>query len=345
MKQLADLDWKNLPFGYQPTDFNVRCYFRDGKWGEIEVSDSDKIEMHMAASALHYGQEIFEGLKAFRGKDGKVRIFRMKDNAARIHESAEGLCMAPVPEDLFCRMAEMVVKLNARFIPPYGSGASLYLRPIEVGISATVGVRPATEYLFVIFVSPVGPYFKSGFNPSKICIMRDYDRVAPKGTGRFKTGGNYAASLKSGMIAKEKGYSAVLYLDPREKKYLDECGPANFFAIKNGKYITPASESILPSVTNRSLMQLARDMGIEVEARQITVDELEHVEEAAACGTAAVASPVGEIDDLDTGRKYIISPDGKPGPVVTALYNKLRAIQLGEEPDTHGWNTIVDVDD
>ena len=290
MIELAQLDWKNLPFGFQPTDFNVRCYFRDGKWSDIEVSSSDKIEMHMAASALHYGQEIFEGLKAFRGKDGKVRIFRMKDNAARIRSSAEGLCMPPVPEEIFCKMAEMVVKLNARFIPPYGTGASLYLRPIEIGMSATVGVRPATEYLFMIFVSPVGPYFKSGFNPTRICISRQYDRVAPKGTGRFKTAGNYAASLKSGQLAKEKGYSTMLYLDPLEKKYLDECGPANFFAIKDGKYITPASESILPSVTNRSLMQLARDMGIEVEQRHITVDELDHVEEAAACGTAAVAS-------------------------------------------------------
>ena len=272
MIELAQLDWKNLPFGFQPTDFNVRCYFRDGKWSDIEVSSSDKIEMHMAASALHYGQEIFEGLKAFRGKDGKVRIFRMKDNAARIRSSAEGLCMPPVPEEILCKMAEMVVKLNARFIPPYGTGASLYLRPIEIGMSATVGVRPATEYLFMIFVSPVGPYFKSGFNPTRICISRQYDRVAPKGTGRFKTAGNYAASLKSGQLAKEKGYSTMLYLDPLEKKYLDECGPANFFAIKDGKYITPASESILPSVTNRSLMQLARDMGIEVEQRHITVD-------------------------------------------------------------------------
>lgn len=345
MIELAQLDWKNLPFGFQPTDFNVRCYFRDGKWSDIEVSSSDKIEMHMAASALHYGQEIFEGLKAFRGKDGKVRIFRMKDNAARIRSSAEGLCMPPVPEELFCKMAEMVVKLNARFIPPYGTGASLYLRPIEIGMSATVGVRPATEYLFMIFVSPVGPYFKSGFNPTRICISRQYDRVAPKGTGRFKTAGNYAASLKSGQLAKEKGFSTMLYLDPLEKKYLDECGPANFFAIKDGKYITPASDSILPSVTNRSLMQLARDMGIEVEQRHITVDELDHVEEAAACGTAAVASPIGEIDDLDTGKKYVIAHDGRPGPIVTKLYKKIQSIQYGEEPDIHGWTTIVDVDD
>ncbi len=250
--------------------------------------------------------------------------------------------MAPVPEELFCEMVKKVVKLNERFVPPYGSGASLYIRPLEIGISAQVGVKPATEYLFLILVTPVGPYFKEGFKPTNICIMREFDRVAPKGTGRWKVGGNYAASLEAGEKAHEHGYSAVLYLDPREKKYLDECGPANFFAIKDGKYITPASDSILPSITNKSLMQLARDMGIEVEQRHIPIEELESIQEAAACGTAAVASPVAEIDDLDTGKKYVVSKDGKPGPVVTALYNRLRAIQLGEEEDIHNWNTIVD---
>lgn len=343
MMQTPDLDWSHLPFGYIRTDYNVRCYFRDGKWGPVEVSTSETIDIHMAATSLHYGQEIFEGLKAFRGADGKVRIFRLEENARRLRESALGLKMEPVPEELFCEMAKKAVELNARFVPPYGSGASLYIRPLEIGMSASVGVRTSTEYLFLILVSPVGPYFKSGFAPTNICIMRDYDRVAPKGTGRWKVGGNYAASLGAGEHAHELGYSAVLYLDPKEKKYLDECGPANFFAIKDGKYITPASESILPSITNRSLQQLARDMGIEVEARHITVDELAEVQEAAACGTAAVASPVGEIDDLDTGVKYVIARDGKPGPITTKLYNQLRAIQLGEASDAHGWNTVLDI--
>lgn len=320
----------------------MRCYYRDGKWGDVEISQSETIDLHIAATSLHYGQEIFEGLKAFRGKDGKIRIFRLEENAKRIISSAKGLLMAPVPEELFCEMVKKVVKLNERFVPPYGSGASLYIRPLEIGISAQVGVKPATEYLFLILVTPVGPYFKEGFKPTNICIMREFDRVAPKGTGRWKVGGNYAASLEAGEKAHEHGYSAVLYLDPREKKYLDECGPANFFAIKDGKYITPASDSILPSITNKSLMQLARDMGIEVEQRHIPIEELESIQEAAACGTAAVASPVAEIDDLDTGKKYVVSKDGKPGPVVTALYNRLRAIQLGEEEDIHNWNTIVD---
>ncbi|MCM1450316.1 MAG: branched-chain amino acid aminotransferase [Clostridiales bacterium] len=337
-----ELDWANLAFGYIPTDYNVRCTFKDGKWGEIEVSTSQTIELHMASSSLHYGQEIFEGMKAFRGVDGKIRVFRLEENAARIQDSARGLLMEPVPTELFAEMVKKVVKLNERFVPPYGSGASLYIRPLEIGITPRIGVKPSTEYLFMIMVTPVGPYFKEGFKPTNICIMREYDRVAPKGTGRWKCGGNYAASLTAGEHAHELGYSAVLYLDPREKKYLDECGPANFIAIKQGKYITPASDSILPSVTNRSLQQIARDMGMEVEARHIPVEELEEIDEAAAVGTAAVASPVAQIHDLDNGKKYIIAKDGQPGPVVTALYNKIRGIQMGEEPDVHNWNTIID---
>ena len=337
-----ELDWGNLSFGYIPTDYNVRCYYKDGKWGEIEESTSESINIHMASTCLHYGQEIFEGLKAFRGKDGKVRIFRLEENAKRIITSAEGIKMQPIPVELFCEMVKRVVKLNERFVPPYGSGASLYIRPLEIGISAQVGVKPSSEYLFLVLVTPVGPYFKGGFKNTNICIMREFDRVAPKGTGRWKVGGNYAASLEAGEKAHSLGYSAVLYLDPKEKKYIDECGPANFLAIKDGKYITPASESILPSITNMSLQQIAKDMGIEVECRQIPLEELDSIQEAAACGTAAVASPIGEIHDLDLDKKYIISKDGEPGPVVTALYNKLRGIQLGEEEDIHSWNTIVE---
>ncbi len=336
-----EIDWANLSFGYMKTDYNVRCAYKDGNWGDIEVSDSEYMNLHIAATSLHYGQECFEGLKAFRGKDGKVRIFRLEENAKRIVESAKGLLMAPIPLELFKEMVVKVVKLNERFIPPYGSGASLYIRPLEIGTSAQVGVKPGKEYAFVVLVTPVGPYFKEGFRPTNICVMREYDRVAPKGTGRWKVGGNYAASLQAGEKAHSMGYSAVLYLDPKEKKYLDECGPANFFAIKDGKYITPASDSILPSITNMSLQQLAKDMGLEVEARHILLEELDDVTEAAACGTAAVASPVAEVDDLDTGKKYIIAKDGKPGPVTTKLYNMLRGIQLGEIEDKHGWNTVL----
>lgn len=338
----TEIDWANLGFGYYPTDYNVRCEYKDGKWGPITVTDDVNINMHIAATCLHYGQEAFEGLKAFRGKDGKIRVFRMDENAKRFISSAEGIKMAPLPQELFEEMVIKLIKANERFVPPYGSGASLYIRPLEIGMTAQVGVKPAKDYLVVMFCCPVGPYFKSGFKPGKMCIMRQYDRVAPKGTGRYKVGGNYAASLAAGEHAHELGYSAVLYLDPKDKLYLDECGPANFFAVKNGTYITPASESILPSITNKSLMQIARDMGIPVEERHIPLEELAEIDEAGACGTAAVASPVAEIHDIDNGVKYIVAKDGEPGPITTALYNKLRAIQLGEEPDVHGWNTIVE---
>ncbi len=342
MDNNQSIDWGNLSFGYMKTDYNVRCTYKDGKWGEIEVTDSENINIHMAATCLHYGQEIFEGMKAFRGKDGKIRIFRMDENAKRIQRSANGIMMAPIPEDLFCEMVKKVVKLNERFIPPYGSGASLYIRPLEIGMSAQVGVKPATEYIFLIFVTPVGPYFKEGFKPTKVAIYREYDRAAPCGTGRWKVGGNYAASLMAGERAKSEGYSAVLYLDPKEKKYIDECGPANFFAIKNGVYITPKSGSILPSVTNMSLQQIAKDLGIEVECRPIPLEELAECQEAAECGTAAVATPISRIDDVEEGKSYIFSENNEPGEITTKLYNRLRAIQLGDEPDTHNWVTIVE---
>ena len=337
-----EIDWSNLGFGYYPTDYNVRCEFKDGKWGPVTVTDDVTINIHMAATCLHYGQEAFEGLKAFRGEDGKIRIFRMDENAKRFISSAEGIKMQPLPEELFKEMVVKLIKANERFVPPYGSGAALYIRPLEIGISPQVGVRPAREYMVVMFCCPVGPYFKSGFRPGRMCIMREYDRVAPKGTGRFKIGANYATSLYAGELALSKGYNAVLYLDPKDKKYLDECGPANFFAIKDGKYITPASDSILPSITNKSLQQLAEDLGLVVEKRRIAVEELTAVDEAAACGTAAVATPIAEIDDLDNNTTYVIAKDGKPGKYTTLLYNTLQDIQMGRRPDTHGWTTIVE---
>ncbi|MDE5774214.1 MAG: branched-chain amino acid aminotransferase [Muribaculaceae bacterium] len=337
-----DLDWKNLTFSYTKTDYNVRCTYKDGKWGEIEVSDSEYVPLHIAATCLHYGQESFEGLKAYRGKDGKIRIFRMEENAKRFIRSAEGIKMQPMPVELFCEMVRKVVKLNERFIPPYGTGASLYIRPLEIGISARVGVKPADEYMVIMLVSPVGPYFKEGFKPTKVCMSREYDRVAPKGTGSIKIGGNYAASLVAGEKAHDLGYSVMLYIDPKEKKYLDECGAANFFGIKNNTYITPASESILPSITNKSLTQLAEDLGLKVERRQIPVEELDTFEEVSACGTAAVCSPIAEIHDLDNGKKYVFSTNNEAGPLTTKLYNTLTGIQFGEVEDTHGWCEILD---
>lgn len=338
----TEIDWGNLSFSYMKTDYNVRCTYKDGKWGEIEVSDSEYIPLHIAAACLHYGQESFEGLKAFRGKDGKVRVFRMKENAKRFIRSAEGIMMQPLPEELFCEMVRKVVKLNERFVPPYGTGASLYIRPLEIGITPRVGVKPASEYMVIMLVTPVGPYFKEGFKPTKVCMSREYDRVAPKGTGSIKVGGNYAASLVAGEKAHDLGYSVMLYIDPKEKKYIDECGAANFFGIRGDKYITPHSESILPSITNKSITQIAEDLGMTVERRHIPIDELESFDEVGACGTAAVISPISEIDDLDNGKKYVYSTNGEAGPWSVKLYEKLRGIQYGDEPDTHGWCEIID---
>ena len=337
-----NIDWANLSFGYMPTDYNVRCYYRNGAWGEMEICSEATINMHMAATCLHYGQEAFEGLKAFRCKDGKIRIFRMEANAERLQSTCRGIMMPELPTEKFCEMIKTVVKKNERFIPPYESGASLYIRPLLIGTGAQVGVRPANEYLFVVFVTPVGPYFKGGFSANPYVVIREFDRSAPLGTGVYKVGGNYAASLRANKKAHDLGYSCEFYLDAKEKKYIDEAGAANFFGIKNNTYITPESSSILPSITNRSLIQLAEDLGMKVERRQIPIEELETMEEAGACGTAAVISPIARIDDLEMNKSYVISKDGKPGPISKKLYDKLRAIQYGDEPDTHGWVTVID---
>ena len=339
---MENINWSEIPFGYMKTDYNVRCCYRDGKWGEIEISSSEMINIHMAATCLHYGQEAFEGLKAFRGKDGKIRVFRMDENAKRLQSSSRAILMPEFPVEKFEEAVRKVVLLNQRFIPPYESGSSLYLRPLLIGTGAQVGVKPAVEYLFLIFVTPVGPYFKNGFQPSKVCVMRGYDRAAPHGTGMVKVGGNYAASLRAGEKARQGGYAAVLYLDPKEKKYIDECGPANFFGIRGNTYITPASESILPSITNKSLMQLAEQMGMTVERRPVPFEEIATFDEAAECGTAAVIAPISQIDDLDEDKQYVIAKDGKVGPVCTRLYHKLRAIQYGDEPDDYGWVKVIE---
>ena len=336
------INWSNLSFGYMKTDYNVRTHYSNGTWSKPEVTDSETLNIHIAATCLHYGQEAFEGMKAFRGKDGQVRIFRMRENALRLQHSCRGIMMAELPVELFEECILTAVKKNKRFVPPYESGASLYIRPLLFGTSAQVGVKPSNEYTFLVFVTPVGPYFKEGFKPTPMVIMREFDRAAPHGTGTYKVGGNYAASMQSGVKAAEMGYSAVVYLDAKEKKYIDECGPANFFGIKNNTYITPESSSILPSITNKSLIQLAKDMGMKVERRPVPVEELATFEEAGACGTAAVISPILKIDDLSENKTYEFVKDGKPGEISKKLYDKLRGIQYGDEPDLHDWVTIVE---
>ncbi len=340
MNTKENLDWGNLPFGYVKTDYNVRCYYRDGKWGELEITSSEYIPLHMAATALHYGQEAFEGLKAYRGKDGKVRLFRWEENAKRLRNSAYGIMMAEVPDELFYEAVEKVVRMNARFIPPYGTGATLYIRPLLIGSGPQVGVKPATEYMFMVFVTPVGPYFKEGFKPVAIEVVRDMDRAAPLGTGKYKVGGNYAAGMRASERAHQGGFASVLFLDALEKKYIDEAGPANFFAIKDNTYVTPKSDSILPSITNMSLLQIAEDIGLKTERRKIPFDELDTFEEAGACGTAAIISPIKKITDHSTGRT--VSYGDEPGPVSTKLYNHLRGIQEGAVEDVHGWTTVIE---
>ncbi|MFH0756457.1 MAG: branched-chain amino acid aminotransferase [Bacteroidota bacterium] len=337
-----ELDWKNLGFNIMSTDYNVRCLFRNGKWGDLEVSSDETIPIHIGATCLHYGQESFEGLKAFTGADGRIRLFRHDENAKRMQTSARGILLAEVPVSLFMEAVEKVVLLNKKYVPPYGTGASLYIRPLLFGSGPEVGVRPAKEYTFLVFVMPVGPYFKTGFKPVNMMICRDHDRAAPMGTGHLKVGGNYAASMSSILEAHEKGYATAIYLDSRERKYIDECGPANFFGIKGNTYVTPRSNSILPSITNMSLQTLAENMGMKVEKRPVLLEELAEFDEAGACGTAAVITPIHKIFDPGREVTYTYGDASNPGPVITKLYETLTGIQKGDLEDPFGWTKILD---
>jgi branched-chain amino acid aminotransferase len=337
-----ELDWKNLGFNIIKTDYHVRTVFREGEWSPLEVYEEDTMPMHIGATCLHYGQQSFEGLKAFMGADGKVRIFRPEENARRMLRSAKGILLAEVPEELFLEAVEKVVLLNKRFIPPHGTGASLYIRPLLIGTGPEVGVRPSSEYTFLVFVMPVGPYFKEGFKPVDMLIVRDHDRAAPLGTGHLKVGGNYAASMSSVAGAHHQGFATAMYLDAKEKKYIDECGPANFFGIRETTYVTPKSSSILPSITNKSLQTLAESLGMKVEERQVPVEELADFEEAGACGTAAVITPIHRVVDADLNHTYSFGDKDQPGPVLTRLYETLTGIQLGDLEDPYGWVRVLD---
>ncbi len=332
----ADLDWSNLEFGYYKTDFNVRYTWRNGAWDEGTLTADETLPLHMAATCLHYGQECFEGLKVFETRQGEVVAFRPRDNARRMTRSCTKIHMQPPPEAMFIDALERVVNANRRFIPPYGTGASLYVRPLVIGTGPQIGVRPATEYMFIVLVTPVGPYFKTGFKPVDLIVEEHVDRAAPDGVGDVKVGGNYAAGIRASVAAKKLGYTEVLYLDAKEKKYLDESGPANFFAItKDGQYVTPASPSVLPSITNMSLITLADELGLRPERQHIAVERIFDFQEAGCCGTAAVITPVGSITWRD--RKVTYCSDGRPGPLCRELYQRLRGIQLGDLPDKCGW--------
>ncbi|MBM3317715.1 MAG: branched-chain amino acid aminotransferase [Candidatus Eisenbacteria bacterium] len=340
VKDRAQLDFGSLPFGYLKTDYNIRYTWRDGRWDDGVETDAEIFPIHIAATSLHYGQAAFEGLKVYEARDGRVLSFRVEENAKRMQHSAETLMMQPVPVDLFKRAVHRVVQLNQRFIPPHGCGASLYIRPLLFGTGHRIGVRPADEYTFMVLVTPVGPYFKQGFSPTKLIIETEIDRAAPLGVGTAKAGGNYAAGMRATVKAKQAGYGEALYLDAREHRYIDELGAANFFGItRRNVYVTPKSPSILRSITNLSLREMAPDVGYGVEERPMPLAELRELVEAGACGTAAVITPIESI--THGGEEIVYLADGKPGPHCTKLYQALTAIQFGDAPDRFGWTEEI----
>jgi branched-chain amino acid aminotransferase len=339
----ADLQWGELPFDYVRTDCHLEYCYRDGKWDAGTVVEDDKVSISIASTSLHYGQECFEGMKVYETSDGRALAFRPDQNARRMAATAKKIMMVAPPEELFIEAIDRTVKLNRRFIPPYGSGASLYIRPLLIGTTGTVGIKPSREYMFVVFVTPVGPYFRSGLKPVKVIVEETVDRAAPHGVGDAKTGGNYAAGMRATYGARDKGFSEVLFLDARTKKYIDESGSSNFFAItRDGTYVTPESPSILDSVTNKSLMELASDMGIKVVRRPVEAKELPSFVEAGLVGTATIITPVYAIQH---GNKLIqYGSPNEVGPVSLKLRDALLALQTGEAPDPHGWTHEIDLD-
>jgi len=333
----ANIDWANLGFGYYKTDKRFVSMFKDGKWDEGELIDDENITMNECACVLQYAQTCFEGMKAYETVDGHVVVFRPDLNAERMFNTAQRLEMEPYPQDKFVEAVEKTVKANLKYVPPYGTGASLYIRPYLFGYSPVMGVKPAQDFMFRIFVSPVGPYFKGGSKPITLKVS-DFDRAAPHGTGHVKAGLNYAMSLHAGVTAHKEGYAENLYLDPQTRTKVEETGGANFlFITKDGKVVTPKSPSILPSITRRSLMYVAQHyLGLEVEEREVYLEELNDFAECGLCGTAAVISPVGRIDDHG---KSINFPSGmdSPGEITKKLYDTLTGIQYGKIEAPEGW--------
>lgn len=332
------IEWSKLDFNYRYVPYRFHARWKDGCWDEGKLITDNKITIDESSTCIHYGQQIFEGMKAQRAKDGKILLFRPRENATRFRESAKRLLMAEVPEELFMKAITETVKANIEYVPPYGHGASLYIRPLEIGIGENLGVRPAKEYLFIVFVCPVGPYFKAGFKPISLKVETYFDRAASHGIGQAKAGGNYSASLLPHQKAKDEGFNEVVYLDPLEHKYFEETGSSNvFFVFKDGTLATPTSSSILNSVTRRSVVTVAReDFGLTVKERPVSVDEIGNFEEVGACGTAAVITPVGCLSYL--GKRYNFYADGKePGPITTKLYKYLTALQVADIGDKRGW--------
>lgn len=335
-----DVDWGNLTFDYQPTDYSYVCNYKDGKWDEGGLTSEHTVTLSECAGLLHYCQEVFEGLKAYTTQNGDIVCFRPDMNAERMYNSASRLEMPSFPKDKFVEAVKEVVKANAAWVPPFGSGATLYVRPLMFATGNVIGVAPADEYQFRILVTPVGPYFKGGLKPIKLCVSK-YDRAAPHGTGNIKAGLNYAMSLKPTMEAHRNGFAENLYLDSESRTYVEETGGANvLFVAKDGTLVVPQShtDSILPSITRRSLVQVAEDLGIKVDQRPVTWAEVAEGEfvECGLCGTAAVISPVGEIHNNEL---VVTFPDGHEecGPVMKRLRETLVGIQSAALEDKHGW--------
>ena len=336
-----DIDWGNLSFSYQPTDYRYVSMYTDGAWDEGKLVDDPNIVMNECAAVLQYAQTVFEGLKAYETEDGRCVIFRPDLNAARLAESARRLAMPEFPEDRFIEAVKETVMANIDYVPPYGTGASLYIRPFEFGYNAVIGVQPAEDYMFRILTTPVGPYFKGGVKPIYIKVS-DYDRAAPHGTGHIKAGLNYAMSLYPIVTAHEEGFAENMYLDSATRTKVEETGGANFlFVTKDNKLVTPKSDTILPSITRRSLVEVAEKyMGLEVEHREVFFDELKEFKEIGLCGTAAVISPIGKINDHGTDIE-IPSGMGEIGPVLKELRQTLVDIQECRLEGPEGWVQVV----
>ena len=331
-----DIDWSNIGFGYYKTDYRYVSNYKNGSWDDGEITKDSEMVINECAGVLQYSQSVFEGLKAYSTEDGSIVTFRPDLNASRLVDSCKRLCIPVVPEEKFLDAIDKVVTANADYVPPYGSGATLYIRPYVFGSSPVLGVHAADEYQFRVFVSPVGPYFKGGAKPMVIRVS-DYDRAAPHGTGNIKAGLNYAMSLYPITEAHEEGFSENMYLDPATRTKVEETGGANFIFIKGNKMITPKSNSILPSITRRSLEYVAKEyLGLEVEEREVLFSEVSEFEECGLCGTAAVISPVGMINDHG---KEIAFPSGmeKMGPTIQKLYDTLVGIQMGTIEAPEGW--------
>ncbi|OOR97176.1 branched chain amino acid aminotransferase [Haemophilus paracuniculus] len=338
-----NLDWANLGFSYIKTDYRFIARWKDGKWDEGELTTDNTLHIHEGSTAIHYGQQCFEGLKAYRCKDGSINLFRPDENAKRMQKSCDRLLMPQVPTELFIRACKEVVKANQEWVAPYGTGATLYLRPFVIGVGENIGVRSAPEFIFSVFACPVGAYFKGGLAPSNF-IVSEYDRAAPYGTGAAKVGGNYAASLYPGKLAKERNFADCIYLDPKTHTKIEEVGSANFFGItKDNKFITPISPSILASITKYSLLHIAKErLGMETIEGDVFIDQLDQFAEAGACGTAAVITPVGGIQHGDNF--HVFYSETEVGPVTKRLYEELVGIQFGDRPAPEGWIVKVELD-